>query len=253
MNILVLPDIHGRTFWKQPCQNIDEYEKVIFLGDYFDPYDFEGITVRNAIDNFNEIVELKRNNMDKVVLLLGNHDGPYFSETYYHLSHYHSRHSKKHHNEISKLFMDNHELFQLAYTTDDILFTHAGVTYDWWANEIKEDYSDLNTMCQTINNLTNSKDGLIKLFCVSAARGGYDQYSSCIWCDVHDMININKLPIEENPFKEMKQIFGHTLQAYYGKNYEILYGKPLEFDNCKMLDTTHAYQLNTDTYTINEA
>ena len=47
--ILVLPDIHGRKFWKEKCQDITKYDRVIFLGDYFDPYDFEYITVEEAI------------------------------------------------------------------------------------------------------------------------------------------------------------------------------------------------------------
>lgn len=71
--ILVCGDIHGRKFWKKPCENIDNYDKVVFLGDYLDPYNFEFISVEEAIENFKEIIELKRNNMDKVVLLLGNH------------------------------------------------------------------------------------------------------------------------------------------------------------------------------------
>ena len=71
--LLVLPDIHGREFWRGPCNDIEKYDKVIFLGDYLDPYGFEGIEVEDAIENFKEILELKKNNMDKVVLLLGNH------------------------------------------------------------------------------------------------------------------------------------------------------------------------------------
>ena len=71
--ILVCGDIHGRRFWKEPCKNLDKYDKVVFLGDYLDPYGFEGIEVEDAIENFKEILELKKNNMDKVVLLLGNH------------------------------------------------------------------------------------------------------------------------------------------------------------------------------------
>ena len=43
--VLILPDIHGRQFWKKPCENIDNYDKVVFLGDYLDPYNFEFISV----------------------------------------------------------------------------------------------------------------------------------------------------------------------------------------------------------------
>ena len=58
MKILVLPDIHGREFWKGACEDIDSFDKVIFLGDYFDPYDFEGISVATAIENFQEILDV---------------------------------------------------------------------------------------------------------------------------------------------------------------------------------------------------
>ena len=34
--ILVIPDLHGRSFWKEPCDNWEG--RIIFLGDYHDPY-----------------------------------------------------------------------------------------------------------------------------------------------------------------------------------------------------------------------
>lgn len=34
--ILIIPDLHGRSFWKEPCNNWKD--KIIFLGDYHDPY-----------------------------------------------------------------------------------------------------------------------------------------------------------------------------------------------------------------------
>ena len=44
MKILVIPDIHGRCFWRLHVNNIDKYDKVVFLGDYVDPYGPENIT-----------------------------------------------------------------------------------------------------------------------------------------------------------------------------------------------------------------
>lgn len=35
--IYVIPDIHGRDFWHD-IKKIEDYEKIIFLGDYVDPY-----------------------------------------------------------------------------------------------------------------------------------------------------------------------------------------------------------------------
>ena len=34
--ILIIPDVHGRNFWKEPCNNWKG--KIVFLGDYHDPY-----------------------------------------------------------------------------------------------------------------------------------------------------------------------------------------------------------------------
>ena len=42
MKVLIIPDVHGRTFWKEPCEHIDEFDKTIFLGDYVDHYPQEG-------------------------------------------------------------------------------------------------------------------------------------------------------------------------------------------------------------------
>ena len=41
--VLVIPDIHGRTYWKEATAKYPNLP-VIFLGDYLDPYSYEGIT-----------------------------------------------------------------------------------------------------------------------------------------------------------------------------------------------------------------
>ena len=53
--ILIIPDVHGRQFWKQAVAS-GEYDKVIFLGDYRDPYPDEQIDEQMAKDNFKEIL-----------------------------------------------------------------------------------------------------------------------------------------------------------------------------------------------------
>lgn len=72
--ILINPDTHGRQFWRDPCmKHKDEFEKIVFLGDFVSPYPDEGITNKQAIEILKEIVNFKKENEDKVVLLLGNH------------------------------------------------------------------------------------------------------------------------------------------------------------------------------------
>ena len=251
MNILILPDIHGRNFFKKPCENIDEYDKVVFLGDYFDPYEFEHISFRQAIDNFKIILELKKNNMDKVTLLIGNHDCPYLFDDYYKLSSYHCRHSDTYHDEIHKLLNDNIELLQLACVFDDILFTHAGVTDGWLYDVLMYENKDIKVqeLCDYLNGLKNTKEGIKQLYYVSGYRGGYNWFGSCIWADVREH---SFAPNYESNLKDIKQVFGHTLQAHYSKTYDVLYDNPIEKDNYKMVDTTHAYELNTENFTIKE-
>ena len=56
--MIIIPDIHGRTFWKSAVEQKEKDEKIIFLGDYLDHYDYEKnsenelITTENAIENF---------------------------------------------------------------------------------------------------------------------------------------------------------------------------------------------------------
>ena len=74
MECLVVPDVHGRAFWKDAKNAITNVDKVIFLGDYLDPYRHEGITFEDAVMEFEDILAFKEDYPDKVVLLLGNHE-----------------------------------------------------------------------------------------------------------------------------------------------------------------------------------
>ena len=43
MKTLIIPDVHGRSFWKKAIKkHFDECDHVVFLGDYIDPYGWEG-------------------------------------------------------------------------------------------------------------------------------------------------------------------------------------------------------------------
>ena len=67
IQILVIPDVHGRQFWKQPVMEVLENTnaKIVFLGDYLDVYPKE----------FEEMYGFKSNvyiqeNYDKIYHLL---------------------------------------------------------------------------------------------------------------------------------------------------------------------------------------
>ena len=77
--MIIVPDIHGRNFWRavRSCE-----EDIVFLGDYLDPYNSEGVTREMAIRNFREIL-LFAKSRPGVSLLLGNHDLSYMKGDVY--------------------------------------------------------------------------------------------------------------------------------------------------------------------------
>jgi predicted phosphodiesterase len=135
--IVAIGDLHGRTQWVQIAEKeIDNVDHFIFMGDYFDSHD--DISAEQQIDNFLEIVEFKKANMDKVILLIGNHDTHYMGfipETY---SGYQYGASKR----INEILKEALPLMQMCVVHDIFVFTHAGVTKTW-ASNTGIDISDL--------------------------------------------------------------------------------------------------------------
>ncbi len=73
-NWIIIPDVHGRRFWRKAVEGLDtpghEEDRVVFLGDYVDPYPWEGILPGEAVKELEDIIALKKRNPDRVVLLL---------------------------------------------------------------------------------------------------------------------------------------------------------------------------------------
>ena len=188
MKILINPDIHGRVFWKYSIEHKDEFDKIIFLGDYLDAYSPDLLV--NEKDNFKEIIQFKKDNPDKVILLLGNHDCHYINSKILHSSRYNPFKASIYH----KLFNDNLDLFQLVYIYNKYLFSHAGVYQKWM---------DLNKL--TLKDLLDCDlDKLSKsLNWIDYFRGGFYDVGSCIWADIRDSGT-------EKLLKGYYHIFGHT-------------------------------------------
>ena len=80
MKTLTVGDLHGKDVWKE----IDtiRYDKIIFVGDYVDCFTTSNVEIKH---NLEQIIRYKKDNMDKVVLLLGNHDVQYTTMSNSHL------------------------------------------------------------------------------------------------------------------------------------------------------------------------
>ena len=68
MRITVIGDGHGRASWKSVDPN--SCDKIVFLGDFVDSFDVNNTVM---INNLLDIIEFKKSNHDKVILLYGNH------------------------------------------------------------------------------------------------------------------------------------------------------------------------------------
>ena len=215
---ILVPDVHGRTFWKDILPFVDECERIIFLGDYHDPYGDEGILPFHSLENFKEILEFAKAHKDKVTLLLGNHDLTYYTRTgddYWSVRA--NRIDVANYQEIRKLFYENHELFELLTVINMVdenrvfLLSHAGVHPLWVTeNKLVNNYSVTNTAAETIwmyiDNLFRLGD--IKLISalgdVGFYRGGSCDAGSIVWADCREFLFNQHTPYT--------QIFGHTQQ-----------------------------------------
>jgi len=237
--IYLIGDIHGRDFWKELKDNTEDL--IVFVGDYVDPYTYyEPITKEDALQNFKEIIDFAKSR-NNVVLLTGNHDMTYFLST----DICECRTDYDNYVEIQKLFIDNKDLFNLAhyieYNNEKIVVSHAGIHIEW-LNEILIDQKDPKSVVSILNqrfhNLVNKeydrKDPFGRaLACVSYHRGGWGNFGSCVWADVHEWEDIELLGKGEK--LDCYQIFGHT---------QLMKGYPMIGKTIACIDAKTVYTLD---------
>ncbi len=129
MKIVVISDQHGEKQWKTILSDAEPFELCVFLGDYWDSFHIPYIDQHN---NFMDIMEYKRSNLENVICLLGNHCIhylPIFQSHHERYSGFQEKKSKLIEYELQSAYSEG--LLQMAYTHNDVLFTHAGVTQTW--------------------------------------------------------------------------------------------------------------------------
>lgn len=171
---LIIPDIHGRTFWRKPLEALAErVESIIFLGDYFDPYPSEGIGEDDAIENWKEMTIFIDDNglSERTTMLIGNHDAHYLNNIFgiYGGS---TRKSMEHKTEIASLLRERNLVLAFDGKTEGkkVLFTHAGVNHNWFLRHEKQIGS---LTADNINTLTDNDEGWVALSEVGSIRGGF--------------------------------------------------------------------------------
>lgn len=249
MKILCIPDVHSRKFWRQCIfNNVAKVDKVLFLGDYVDPYSGESELEENIEDGLIDIINLKKNEPDKYILLLGNHDCHYIWSDIPESSRYNRFKAKLYYN----IFKEHLDLFKLVYVNENTVFSHAGITQEW-AKLVydnldipkKDDNISVIEIAIFLSELDLKEDNSFcsTLGMISHYRGGYYNTGSCIWADIKEHVDLKEtydkiIPIGDD---ECFQVFGHTQLK-----------EPLITDKWACLDCRKGFIINTLTHEINE-
>ena len=249
--ILVIPDVHGETFWKEPVQKyMDQIDRIIFLGEYLDPhsdmlgsnYDPEAV-----FNNLIEIVNLKLENKEKVVLLIGNHDFHYISKRAMELA-CASRCDKQNWHRYNKIFNDYDDLFKLAHIETvkgmTYLFSHAGLTA-YWINKVNAKVWKLNDRdisiakqetIDKINQLGYDYEGQNMLAVIGKYRSIIgEKTGSILWAD-----------IEEHSFPKAPKAYGldKVFQVIGHSRLDGDKADKIEFDNLVLIDSEQCFMID---------
>lgn len=226
---ILIPDVHGRTFWKDAVKDLQPNQKVIFFGDEHDPYPNEQIGTMSSLENFEEILKFKEENPDQVVLLWGNHS---FHYTNYTLNG--SRKDRYHEDILNTYYLEHKDWFQFMYVHEEdgltTIFSHAGVHFQWLNNLRKElnlpEVKTSKEFIEAVKTFNEWNPDNKYVWDVSIYRGGSSDFGSCIWADLREWISIpywrgwiqydgyeveESLRIVDTPqYQNVFQIFGHT-------------------------------------------
>ena len=216
--ILILPDIHGRTFYQKAlCEAVDKGAEIVCLGDYLDPYPGDELHEKGVFAPLKELVEVKKQHPGRVHLLIGNHDSSYMLNR--HLCEH--RYDYKQAPFYQKFFRENYDLFELAYLTEvngkRFLFSHAGISKYWLKNNEQFFGTDVPNPEKVLALLDNGlkiykkdvhNDSLLRVLAqIGMGRGGRYLDGSMIWADLDEYVSEKSFP-----WDYVIQIFGHTQQ-----------------------------------------
>ena len=126
MKTIVLGDIHGRICWYDIIEK-ENPDRIIFLGDYVSTHD-KNISIEQQCSNLEDILNFKEGFGENCILLRGNHDMQHLAYSWAECSGYFS-HVAQWMVGIKDRFL---RLTQWVYIQDDLVFSHAGITDQFW-------------------------------------------------------------------------------------------------------------------------
>lgn len=209
--------------WNPEIYGFKNVDKIIFVGDYVDSFSIKNIDMKK---NLEDIIFFKTVLPDKVVLLLGNHDVHYIVSDQQ-CSGY--RAEMKH--DFYELYVKNNNLFQLAYRIENYLWTHAGVTTEWYKEfetelfkadgrffDVAQHYKEA-TIDEKLNLGWEMK--LSSIYNVDRISGGWQRWAGPLWVRPHILNN--------HAIDGYFQIVGHTPQSTIWETEKVAYIDCLEY------------------------
>ncbi len=219
MKIVVISDLHGKKDWEKIVEKETKTtDKFVFLGDYFDSFN---LPYTEQMLNFENLLEFKRNNKSKVVLLFGNHDYHYLSVdnmTYSGFQQFHAIDIKI---VIQKAINDG--LIEMCFVNNDYLFCHAGLSRTWVSQNL-EDIIFNDNIEEAMNTLfiENPKAfGWIRNESGYTDEYGDNKFQGPLW--------IRPKSLKKDAIAGFTQVVGHTSTDNIIINDDIIFTDVLDF------------------------
>lgn len=197
---IIIGDEHGRGKFCSIYNKLKDDSTIkhfVCVGDYFDPYFCYKEDASDLLENYNKIIEAARKD-SRIILLLGNHD------IHYIMNCDDSRLDYFNAEKIRKAFMDNLDLFKLAYKFDNgAVVSHAGITKTWLKDVGLKTVDDINGLLKKFIETQASNGSISALRYDDSDYSGYGESCSqgCTWVRPNGLI-------QDSAFDY--QIVGHT-------------------------------------------
>lgn len=213
VRILAIGDVHGREVLSRFSPA--DFDKIIFIGDYVDTHYESEFTDEMFVENLERILQFRRDHPSRVILLLGNHDIHYM---YHEQSGEFTGFRPRLLGRLQPLYLNNSDLFCMAYQHRNTLFTHAGISNRWYQDNSVAIHRELQTIkdhtgierpltiSEKMNLLRSTAAGREILFLVSGLRmfpRNPRQAGGIVWAD--------KRETENDFLPGYHQVVGHTV------------------------------------------
>ena len=190
MRIIGIGDTHGKSIWKEIVSKEKDADLYICIGDYVDSFNISG---GDQLTNLQDIIQYKKDNMEKVVLLIGNHDFQYYPGSP-DIGNY-SGYQPTMLASFQQLYDENKKLFKMCYVHNNIVFSHAGFTETFVEQKIGT-FSEGN-----VNDIFFYSPKSFKFYNEDRSSGGDDIHQSCIW--------VRPQSLDKDAISQV-QVIGHT-------------------------------------------